>query len=186
MKPLEQTVRFKNAKKKLRLANARFKKLSKKEQRIAIAKDVIAQVKAGRILPTSAYFQVSNAIASHLHAAGALELGTVIASCTSKNDPCEVCGIGSLFVSAVLKADKLKIKDFDFSSGVRKQEVQYLERWFDAMQLVLIEAHYEVSIAGIGCSNVPAQRMIMIMENIISNGGKFDPYKGAHKVEKST
>lgn len=188
MKPLEQTVRFKNARKKLRLANRRFMKLSKKEQRIAIAEDVILQVKAGLIVPLSTYFRPSHSMDAHLDAARDLELGTVIASCTSKSDPCKVCGIGSLFVSAVQKADNMKLKSFSFSASfdssanMRKHETRYLKRWFDAEQLSEIERHYECRVEGIGYRDYPDKRMIKIMENIISNGGKFNPYKGAHKL----
>jgi hypothetical protein len=103
---------------------------------------------------------------------------------------CIVCGIGSMFVSTVEKMDKLKITDsYGAEPDIRDRDTQvkYMRKWFSESQLRLIENYFEQF--GIGSfwedSKIKSQssdnkRLIMIMENIISNKGKFDPTKGKH------
>lgn len=189
--------KFKKIQEKLKLENAKFKKLSKPEQRIAIAKDVIAQIKAKKFVAGHTYFQLGKNELNPPQTYEAVEKKLQLGECIAQVG-CEVCGIGSLFASAVLKNDKLKFEDF---YDVREQEVEYLGKWFSKKQLDLVEVYFEQDLeAGYGADYRDThswedeifpdhpivsepdddRRLIMIMENIVSNDGKFDPRKGKH------
>ncbi len=188
--------RAKKIRRNLRAANRRFEKLSRKEQRLAVARDVITQVKAKKYVAASTYFALGK------HDRGATfdyDVGGLAASVEAEQDlgecisqvGCTVCGIGSLFASSVVKHDNLKINKFlgtaddtnDLSID-REGTVQYLSRWFTAIQLDLIEQYFEQHAydtdSPIADENNDDKRLIMIMENILSNNGIFNPKKGAH------
>ena len=183
---------FDRIKARLRRKNREFKKLSLREQRIKIAKDVISMIDVGLIRPASTYIRLP--VFPAIEHRAKLDMSEVIAQLPS----CEVCGIGSLFVSAVTSADVLKFSDFDFGDD-RNEEVRYLSRWFSEDQLWRVENYYEdrrsVYSDGHGHSgdshvspilcrhpkNAAETRMKMIMENIVSNRGRFDPLNGKHK-----
>ena len=168
----------------LKRANTRFRKLTKAQQRVAIAKDVISQVNAEKILASSTYFSWGDASFNEEKVADA---NLDMSECVSQVQ-CEVCGIGSLFVGAVRLADKLKFADFDSSwSGCRGQEADYLAQWFDDKQLNLVEDYFERNNRSEG-EDSPIygeesddKRLIMIMENIVSNKGRFNPERGMWK-----
>ena len=187
--------RLSKIRRQLKAANKRFKKLTRKEQRIAIAEDVIAQVKAKKFVAASTYFEIGNkpefegdtypGEVAGIDNAVEAELST--GECIAQVG-CMVCGIGSLFASAVMKHDK---QTFDNNVN-RDVETDYLNRWFDDAQLDLIEAYYErqdYRMVGFGYEDSPIyneyddnRRLIMIMENIVSNGGVFDQECGAHEI----
>lgn len=104
---------------------------------------------------------------------------SALLACSTARDPCAACGIGSLFIAAVMKADQLPMHDFLVNRG-RPREVEYLQRWFSAQQLDLIEDYFEHPDSSKWADRSPKKRLVMIMENIISNGGEFNPYRGKH------
>lgn len=190
--------KFEALQKKLKLDNAKFKKLNKTEQRIAIAKDVIAQLKAEKFLAKSTYFGWGKAYDSYCDTSDAEEANLDLSECVSQVQ-CSVCGIGSLFVSAARKADALPLKKFLPDAGDRRFESKYLDKWFDSAQLDLVEAYYEQD-PRLNAENDPfssfhysrspiyresnsTKRLTMIMENIVSNNGKFQPARGKHKED---
>jgi hypothetical protein len=206
---MTQTIRtsgkkFENLQKKLKARNAAFRKLPRAMQRVAIAEDVIAQLRAKKFVAYSTYFGWGN-IARNGHdgddnisgIADANEAGVDLSACISQVT-CSVCGIGSLFASAVLNANKLKLNLNTL--GERAAEVEYLKRWFSEKQLDLVEAFFErwdeydrvykgIHIGSYVIRNSPiyreqddTKRLKKIMENIISNNGKFDPFKGDHRI----
>jgi len=190
--------RFEAIQTALKRRNAKFRKLTRAQQRIAIAKDVIAQVKVGRFVPTSTYFEFNRSVDNEYDdSVQNLDMSNCIAQAS-----CQVCGIGSLFAGAVINADKLKLKDFNFGAE-RDNQVAYLKRWFTSKQLDLIETVFErwyedtqgehhsqqVAMPDIVLKHSPIfrtsskkKRLLMIMENIISNKGTFDLFKGRHKI----
>ncbi len=182
--------------KKVRAKNRRFAKKTRKEQRIAIANDVIQMLSTKKIQAMSTYLRVPGQLEDKLKAKTSFDSwhgdGTcdnVDASAVMAQTSCQVCGIGSLFVSALQNNDKMKLKDFTElvrGDDTRDMEVEYLRKWFDADQLDLVETYYELNgeydYASPISDEISNNRLKMIMENIVSNGGRFDPYKGAHKV----
>lgn len=181
--------KFEALQKRLKAANKRFAKLSKSEQRVRIAKDVIAQLKTKEIVPRSQYFGVSDYAAYEEAKKADLDMSECVSQVS-----CQVCGIGSLFVAAVKRADDLKISDF--LGDDRALEVEYLKDWFNEEQLHLVEEYYErhdhwSPVEGeswvvmhpdhpITREMNPGKRMKMIMENVVSNSGRFIPTRGAH------
>ncbi len=174
-----------NIKRVLRARNAAFKKLTRPEQRVQIAKDVLAALATRRFVATSTYFDLPNEVQEICNSDDGQTAKLDVSEVTSQVK-CDVCGIGSLFVAAVERADKLKINDF-MNEDTRDAEVNYLKRWFSDEMLDKVEDYFEVgngnlsSASPIQRQEKRSKRMKMIMENIISNNGKFDPEKGSHK-----
>lgn len=198
---------FKKINARVKRRNARFKKMTRKEQRLTIAKDVVDMLRSQKLKPASTYLSLGS-MGYKLYGyedtkegkeALKVDAGQVLA-CAVEMEQCEVCGIGSLFVAAIVRNDKMKLKKFApaYENGdARELEVEYLSKWFDDDQLDLVEQYYEQNShpdlgqrAGGGWVESPiydtesdTDRLIMIMENIISNKGRFDPTKGKHKAE---
>ena len=209
--------------------NAKFRKLSLQEQRIAIAEDVIDQLRSKKLIAKSGngylvfddkverlledqfatdpeldnfkeMFEDGNEFDKYKHLLKKEELAKLEdkaeppdLSVITMQTSCEVCGIGSMFVSTVEKCDKIKcliVQDGeDDSEDIREREVQmeYMSKWFDEDQLLEIEDYFEQHTykhdgdSPIMDQSNDTKRLIMIMENIISNKGKFDPENGKHR-----
>lgn len=165
----------------------RFDKMTPKEKRVAIARDVLAQLKSGKFVANSGdYCNISY----EDRRAGRLEIGEA--------NHCEVCGIGSLVVSKFIKSGQLQVAatrdgeigNIGFASQIHKE----LGGIFSAAQLRQIEATFEAETAG-GCGAgffseemgkkgnaffgnkkfSDHERLRLIMENVIVNDGKFIP-----------
>lgn len=159
--------------------NAQFKRLSKEKQRVQVAKDVLKWLEIGKIRPASTYFRFHDFI----NVPGKRKIDLSVATSQVR---CDVCGIGAIFLAVVERNDKFK-----FQNHVeRHQMVSYLEPWFDARQLDLIEAFFELGAAvpyghpilyrrG-GGEHMKRERLTRIMLNIISNKGEFNPRKGKY------
>lgn len=168
--------------KNLRDRNRRFARMPRDRQRIAIARDVLAQLDIGRFEAASVYLQIRTRPLAEPHelhfkaAQAEIDLSEV----TACADKCRVCGIGSVFVAAVERADRLKLAElrpnYDGNPLVPRQKmVDYLAPWFDGEQLGIIESVFE---QGQSCPAAwlefgPTKRLRRIMENIIENGGEF-------------
>jgi len=196
--------KFQDLQKKLKKDNAAFARLSPEEQRVTIAKDVLAQLRRGKFRAGHTYFEFgdqggwNNSVDSDSVDAAGRE--GIDMSCAIGQVECTVCGIGSLFAASVLKADNLKLKTFLRTNNERNAEVRYLRQWFTKKQLDLVECFFERWSAGargdyqINLSDETleespiftemddTERLRMIMHNIISNSGRFDPFNGKHAV----
>lgn len=180
---ITKTKKYKLALARQRARNAKFRKLPIARQRVAIARDVIKLLSKGKIKARSTYLNSPVETATRYRSA---DLGVAL-TC---GECCEVCGIGSLFVATVMTANHVKVEDFHNSDDARQFEVDYLEKWFDYDQLTIIEMHYELRNEAYGFTSMGAKktadaRMVMIMENIISNGGRFIPSRGEHAVRQT-
>lgn len=173
------------------------KKLTKAEMRIAIAKDVIAQIKAKKYNPIQGTWVKS---------VGGQEYDDwlLTASCevdvrdyTKNMKACYVCALGSLFVSAVNKYNNVygtydSVSTFEvFSSIGTGENKSPLLRYFSSSQLQLIEFTFEGGMGAFyfydNSSTVERayafheqypddkDRLIAIMKNIIKNKGIFKP-----------
>ena len=143
--------------------NAEFDALPKSEQRVAIARDIIAQVKAERYqAQTGTYFSLRPGEDDPLlygDVVGTLELQSLI---NQQGAKCTVCGLGACFASAVRLADNLKVEDehvsimdwcaqpelevetIEYQNG-QKSFDQKLKKYFGHVQLGLIECAFERS-----------------------------------------
>ncbi len=163
--------------------NAAFAAMSPREKGVQIAQDVIGQLKLGRIQAERGVYlegvsTEKGQIFVSAQADGAKELSEVFGGMTV----CHACAIGSLFVCAVERLDKLRVSDFVWLNydptepcsltGGQSRMRDYLGCSFDTSQLQDIENAFEGD--GFCLERNAGDRMIRIMENIVRNGGEFD------------
>ncbi len=173
----------------------RFNRLKPADKRVEIARDVLAQLREGKIIAETGLWVETLSVG---------DLTEQVCDVVSGTN-CQVCGVGALFVAAVKKADKLKVNqllevkesidrlepeygdsedDIVHGSVVGADCYRYLKQWFSKPQLNAVEAAFE---AGQGAVTENAaryfapdvddssERMRLIMENIIVNKGTFKP-----------
>ena len=127
-------------------------RMTKGEKRVEIAKDVLKQIKANKYKPTSGIW-VSDADGN--------EVNDLIYRARDKdwdapvdlkkdvvcqlNGKCDVCALGSLFVSAIDKFNHTKLNPNCSVDFTEHQDSDYnpLLKWFSAKQLLLIENTFE-------------------------------------------
>ncbi len=136
--------------------NAAFAAMTPKQKRIRIARDVLEQLASRRILATT-----STWVAGFRRTSDSLpltsrdmdrELSEILAEMTS----CRACGIGSLFMCAVERADKISASKCFYQStdewghptgfGLRVSErdiFPYLAEFFHKTDLEMIESAFE-------------------------------------------
>ncbi len=211
--------------------NKAFDALSPAEKRVFIARDVLAQLAAKKIVAeTGTWVSAANseqAVISEQAMAKDKELKEVFDSMKS----CNACALGGLFVCAVKINDRLKISEMEHVKTGRSSDDEdgvdiprndstfraiylndiekYLGRFFSKNQLKLIELAFEAGDGGYDADNdddeeavsffsdledsleedtiessygytvsvSPHNRMVLIMQNIVANKGKFVPYK---------
>lgn len=165
--------------------NREFDAMAKAQKRVAIAKDVLAYLRAGKI---------KTDVPGYLNDVDLRNGEQVRDSLQATDQACQACAIGACFVAANLRADDLVVhrEALLLAGGMR----DYLARWFSRGQLYLIEAAFECDAEtatdrGVGdrlarraedfglahgnrCKN-RTRRMRAIMQNIIDNGGTFKP-----------
>lgn len=173
-----------------------FEKLTPAQKRVQIARDVLAQLAAKRFKATHLVWVSKDG--NHGINLDRVSNEKEVCDVTKKLKKCNVCAMGGLFVAAVERADALKIGDIDgtdchaetgreFRSFANDDLFGYLKRFFSMAQLEDIETAFE---AGNGATDgtyeakfflegveEPNDRMRLIMENIIANGGRFDTAK---------
>lgn len=177
-----ETLKQSNA--RIKASNRRFMKMSKPRRRVAIARDVIAQLATGKLVATSGIYVESPNLKTY---DSNVELQSLLLPPTVS---CDVCGIGSLFVCGIQRANKFTTGDAkaDDGSGAVSGRIafKYLERFFDRSQLQLIEATFEGwgssqcvsfhdSVRIVDDGEADKARLRLIMENIIANKGTFVP-----------
>lgn len=165
--------------------NSYFKTLSKAEQRVAIAKDVVKQIKVKKYVARSgSYIQPK------------VNFQGDVRSQFDKIVDCECCALGSCLLSAVKFKNTLEYDDL-FSYFERDSKfTKMLNSIFSTKQQALIEASFEggdyLQVLETTKFRLTEEeidkcvdfyynfkdskkRLIAIMENIISNKGTFKP-----------
>lgn len=149
----------------------------KAKERVAIAKDALAWVKAGVLIPTSGVFVRPDHMLTVKDEVDHKQLRDVVLG------KCKVCARGALFLAKAVRFDNVEAGLFEINAGWYNREV--LLEHFDDDQITLIENYFE----GIGESTRPdwfwssdrakemtdSQRMVLILKNIIKNKGTFRP-----------
>lgn len=107
--------------------------MTKNEERIAIVKDAIAQIKAHRFIARTG---------SVIHNSGEIGMYSIdeddeLQPIFKKAKKCVVCARGALFISAVRKFNNCTLKTRQ--NGVNK----FLINWFTDKQIHIIEAKFE-------------------------------------------
>lgn len=170
---------------KKQVKGIKFDDLSPQMKRIHLAKDVIAKIKSERFIPTAGSYVWINA--DNLSRIEQKSFKTEYKK--NKDIDCEVCALGALFCSYVLEKNKVSIKEM-MNESSNPYITEKLAGIFSPEQLNLIEAFFEGWGDEISSNNGvwsdealmfyemyedDTQRLILIMENIASNGGKFKP-----------
>ncbi len=185
----KELTRVEKLKQELKLAmniekrNKDFKKLSKAEKRVAIAKDVIAALKAKKYIAETGDYLDINYSSDNYDSNINQEL------LCSNDITCKVCAVGALFTSKVIISNNFD-SDYVPSDDVMRDE---LSAYFSKNQLYLIEAafegwetdEYSKSEIILTLKNNDHMRfhrdydtndrMIAIMNNIVKNKGTFKP-----------
>lgn len=111
--------------------NRAFMKASKPRRRVLIAKDVLQQIKAGQYRMTSGtYFSRHSSRFTKIDQTSLLANG----------ETCQVCGIGSAFVSAIRLGNNFDMNQCELTTLDIKL---LLVKYFSRLQLRLIESTFE-------------------------------------------
>ena len=185
--------------------NEQFAKLSPSEKRVQIARDVIAQLASKKLIATAGVW-LTGTDGDNLFDEKDVERNPELQEILSKQESCEGCALGGMFMCAVERHDKLKLTDLEvvkdykqavkdigddanLDSGEASEDdaTHYLKKFFSEAQLNDIEAAFERGGGAKSGSNSAqnfadevdddGERMRLIMENIIVNKGKFVPSK---------
>lgn len=168
--------------------NDAFNALSKWEQRITVARDVLAQLASGLLTVAKGHYVKAEAL-------NAVTYEGAEASDVLANQSCTVCGLDSLFVCGVLRGDNFQIDSHDTQNSeslTRRATYRYLQKFFDVEQLYKIEAAFElkdyserdgadfdatpsIMFGRVASPHSAKERLRLIMENIVANEGSFDP-----------
>lgn len=177
-----------------------WKKMSISEKRVAIARDVLKQIKKKKILPMHSCYVDSIIYKgnSEIRFDQNIQLNKI----TSKIKDCEACAVGSLFLCAIDRNNHFDLKQakllHDGSGGYPEIQMSpkpifaYLKRFFTIKQIQLIEIAFEGYYSGNFGKNIItfkesekamdfrdgtllSERLVCIMKNIIENKGTFKP-----------
>lgn len=107
--------------------NKAFKKLSKAEKRVQIARDVLAQLKTGYLKAKPGVYLESRGLNKLTDYYGCIlnpgDAASEMKDILDKDKSCTVCGIGSLFVCAVRRLDNLKIQEiYEFNPSLNEAQ----------------------------------------------------------------
>lgn len=175
------------------MTSKQFENLSPAERRVAIAKDVIAQIKCGRYMPDTGIYIEPEDIPGYE--------ATSIQRIFNDIGSCRVCEIGGIILSVTKFRNKLNKEDIGrVSKDLNGRKINsILKGVFTPKQLFLIECAFEgynSTADRYACDKMDvencfseeevskiddfraeyyddADRMIVIMRNIIKNKGTF-------------
>jgi len=185
-------------------SNAAFKKATKAEKRVMIAKDVLAQIKANRYIAESGTWVDANwNIRNEID--GTESVQKLFADRTIET--CNVCALGGLFMSCTNLNNNTCVSDINYGGegteiGERIQDGDTLSnglnKIFSKKQLQLIEVYFEKGDGWFGEDGYTGnyigedsrhveyfndaypdddERLVEIMKNIVANDGTFVPSK---------
>jgi hypothetical protein len=130
---------------KPKLTIKQFEKLTKSQQRVAIAQDAQMQLMIGSYKADQGIW---------VHGGGVDGVDIIISTEPGKNmrslflnakTPCDVCGLGGLFLSLVRTANKIKTTSNTETFGIHSGEIiDNLKNYFSKEQLSMIEISFEL------------------------------------------
>lgn len=164
--------------------NLAFRKANKARKRVMIAKDVIRQLDANKIITADAgYFAIDNRVS--IPKDGHIDLQAMLKKSETE---CRVCAMGAVFCSLVLYRNKFKSKpNFGYIEEDRAAISDYMADVFDKDQLSLLECLFE-GYSSYGSNGLEFgshylthkyhlhernDRLRWLMKNIIKNKGEL-------------
>ena len=126
------------------MTNEKFNKLALPQQRVAIARDVIAQIDAHKYFGSSQYLIIRDKkLRRKVEDADTSQLCSVL----GEIETCEVCARGALFLSTIRLKNHFQINELRIDDGnvsIRYDTLEHsLERAFTKYQQAMIEYAYE-------------------------------------------
>lgn len=171
----------------IKYRNEQFTKLSPAEKRVQIARDVLAQLRSKRLIATAGTW-LSAEYGDDLFTREDVDNNVELQEILKKQESCEGCALGGMFMCAVERHNKLKVGNMESPRDGQASEedaIKYLKKFFTVAQLDEIEAAFEQGGGARSGSDVAVnfasdvdddeERMRLIMENIIVNKGRFVP-----------
>lgn len=173
--------------------NEEFAGMSKVQKRIAIAKDVISQIRAKKFKATPGTYCELKTSQKKLKLSGSVELQTLLEE--GAINKCNVCALGGIFMSKVSLGNKFNLNSrYDkIQTHIDDDEmISNLRGIFSELELRTIEYAFEGGDINSSFLGKPMHfharlrsyskvykksedRLLAIMENIINNKGKFVP-----------
>lgn len=152
-----------------RASRVKFEELSPEAKRVAIAKDVLKQLRAKKILATRGLYMDTELLLTDV------EEDDQVCDVLKKVDECRACALGSMFVAAAGLNDKITVGEakahytvtFDVGGDTC---YNYLLEFFPRPQLQMMEAVFEGAYGA-----TPYARLKGIMENVVRNNGTYVP-----------
>ena len=159
----------KEQKKAIKASNAAFNKLKAADKRVAVAKDVLAQIKLGALVPEAgkwAELEFNERLEVEDEDSYSSEKERLLTSSASAQDAvvkaesCNACALGAVFVSAIRLGNKLTCGqaglDFDGTVFDLSHIENHLSKFFEPEQLALMEIAFEQGDGafGVGDENV--------------------------------
>lgn len=165
-------------------------KMNAAEKRVAIAKDVLAQIKCGQYRIKRGCWAEFDEVESPSEMDTSLDQRMLTVGIVIKPPPCSACAIGGAFVSAIRLFNDGEAK----VSNEKEGAFEKLEQFFTKKQLVMIENAFEKGDGG--CQSDQSllktkeiedslnfgrrytdspSRAEAIFKNIIKNNGQFVP-----------
>jgi hypothetical protein len=193
-----------NKKQSMTAKNKAFWKLSKGEQRVAVAKDVLKQLANKFYTATTGDYLVFSKVKNSIESLPP-KMDALFSDLKTQGASCKVCGIGSVFASMVtlgdnLTCDEAELPEVVYNGHSMDDEMmrKAMNKVFPEKQRILIESAFEKSDVGFknegdnwtivevpdyvntainfGKKHRSARsRLTAIMENIIKNKGEFIP-----------
>lgn len=148
--------------------------------RVAIAKDVITQVKAKQYIATQGTYLSAEPLPNG-------QMYRYDVPVTKENvdaiEHCKVCAIGSAVLSGIRLFNEIKF-------GVRTTECpdatysvyKAVDTWFERTQAVMMEDAFEDGDFGFNKYETAEDRLIAIFQNIIDHEGTFVPETSRYPV----
>lgn len=167
---------------------------------VAIAKDVLAQMKFLRVSRGTYYLEMTSDVEDILEQNRGRSLKNLMPRLLTPKKPCEVCARGAMFLSYVNLYNNVRVPTevgtvwnglADMASEKHAEEINPLAGIVEPTQLGLIETAFEcddqfgfgnrdddvIAAVRFGHRYTDARhRLRAIMRNIIKNDGEFVPY----------
>lgn len=153
-----------------------YSSMTKAQKRVAIAKDVLLQIKLGKYIAVQGTY--ISPIGEHRHE---VEVSQYALKARSRLD-CRVCAKGALALSAIRKFNKYE----GTAETIYYDHMEVIGRFFGIKQANMIESAFEMfDRDGASVQNYRERKnisdsdddesIISIMKNIIKNNGTFKP-----------
>lgn len=143
---------------KVTKSNNDFEKMTAKEKRVTIARDVLMQIQSKRLIPKSGVWLLGVVD-------GVFEKDIELQKVLENVKECEGCALGGMFMCTVERANKLKISQLEdtyincdqnhknfgeiTANEVSQNDIyNYMKRFFSKTQLDLIETTFELTNGG--------------------------------------